>query len=248
MNRNQALINFIGFAFVIIFALFILETVMRDDGANINSAKLSDRDSFKYINKNVNDDSNRIVSYGNSGYEDGSANIVSSIVVNYRMFDTLGEILVLFASTAGVALLLGVRRASKIKEATSIAQTAVSIISLAAIILGSFIVIHGHITPGGGFPGGALIASALILLILISKANINQKAFLILESVSGLAILGVGLGGFFYNGTFFENFMPTGNIGTLFSSGTVMVLYILIGVKVASEIFSIGHYFLRRGE
>jgi multicomponent Na+:H+ antiporter subunit B len=186
------------------------------------------------------------VKTGNNGYEEGSANIVSSIVVNYRMFDTLGEILVLFASTAGVGLLLVSRKKTMIKDATSIAQTAVSIISLIAVVLGAFIILHGHLSPGGGFPGGAIVASALILMILILKSRINNKVFLLLESISGFAILGIGLAGFIYDKTFFENFLPTGTIGNLFSSGTVIVLYILIGIKVMSEIFSIGYYFLKK--
>lgn len=247
MERNQSLINIFASLLMIVLIAFVIKVVIQKDGLNINSAELSERDSYKFINKSVNGE-NKTVRYGKSGYEDGNANIVSSIVVNYRMFDTLGEIIVLFASTAGVGLLLSFKKQKKHTEASSITKTAISIISLIAVVTGTVIIIHGHLTPGGGFPGGAIIASGLLLTLLIFKNKIKNRIFLVLETLTGLLILGIGIAGIFISGSFFQNFLPAGQIGNLFSGGTVAVLYILIGIKVASEIISIGIYFLKTDE
>ncbi|MBN2852494.1 MAG: cation:proton antiporter, partial [Clostridia bacterium] len=60
-----------------------------------------------YINKDVTGSSAPIIFGETSDAETGSANMVTSIVVNYRSFDTLGEVTVLFVSSLGVAILFG---------------------------------------------------------------------------------------------------------------------------------------------
>jgi multisubunit Na+/H+ antiporter MnhB subunit len=52
----------------------------------------------------------------NAQEETGSNNVVTSVVFDYRGFDTLGEATILFTAVTGVLLLL---RASKRKKETS---------------------------------------------------------------------------------------------------------------------------------
>ncbi len=246
-NSNKSLTNIIAFLLIIAFGYFIIDAVIITDeesGASINSASIEERIANGFINKNVNGGHNEIIEVESSGLEESSANIVSSIVVNYRAFDTLGEVLVLFASAASVGLLIGYRKRKSYKEATSIIKTAVSLISFIAVVIGIIIVIHGHLTPGGGFPGGALIASGVIFTFLANKEIIDKKAFLIMETLSGLSIIVVAFLGIIFSGNFFENFLPNGRIGDLLSAGIVPLLYVFIGIKVASEITSIGINFV----
>ena len=43
-------------------------------------------------------------------------------------------------------------------------------------LYGIYIILHGHLTPGGGFAGGAIIAGAFILLILaFGSSALNLK-------------------------------------------------------------------------
>ena len=116
------------------------------------------------------------------------------------------------------------------------------------LLFGIYIVSHGHLTPGGGFAGGAVIASGFILLSLAFRHTVRGRLFIVLESIMGLGILGVGLLGIYYDGYFLSNFLPTGRVGSFFSSGTVLILYLLIGVKVLSEIAGISLSFLRGEE
>ena len=45
-------------------------------------------------------------------------------------------------------------------------------------------------------------------------------------------------------GYFLMNFLPTGIVGTIFSAGLIPIIYVLIGLKVGSEIAGIVDSFL----
>ena len=68
---------------------------------------LSKRVSERFIVKNVSRKNEKVVYMQSRNLEDGSANVVTSVVVNYRSFDTLGEVTVLFVSALGVGLYMG---------------------------------------------------------------------------------------------------------------------------------------------
>lgn len=89
----------------------------------------------------------------------GAANIVTAVLVTYRGLDTLGEVAVLFISAAGVGLLLrrrvGETEAEPGRHASSeLVRTAVQFLLPLIFVLGIYIFINGHLTPGGGFQGG----------------------------------------------------------------------------------------------
>jgi multicomponent Na+:H+ antiporter subunit B len=200
---------------------------------------LSDTVANSYVEKNVDAD--------REYPESGSANVVTSIVVDYRSFDTLGEVTVLFVSALGVALLGGL-----LKEKVSfsvkpgfILKNGMKIISGIILITGIYIFIHGHLSPGGGFPGGAMIGSSFLLMYL-SDEEFKTKitAFKIMEGTAGSLILIIGLAGLSIGGYFLYNFLPNGNVGDLFSAGIVPILYVLIGLKVGSEVSNLLGNFL----
>jgi multicomponent Na+:H+ antiporter subunit B len=179
----------------------------------------------------------------NTADEVGTANIVTAIVVTYRGLDTLGEVTILFLTAAIVAFLLkgdgisemGVRNA---REASELLKTATGVITPLIFLLGAYIFVNGHLTPGGGFQGGAVIASGLILLLLAKpKSKAATGLFTVVESISGLAYVGLGIAGIFLAGGFLDNsILPLGKVGDLMSAGAVPVIYILIGLKVGSEL------------
>jgi multicomponent Na+:H+ antiporter subunit B len=248
-NRGHALLSILVVLILIAGSLFVYRS-LRDEGEGIKmmGAPLDERVSHRYVTKSVNQTDNESVVIGKRGYEEGSANIVTSVVVNYRAFDTLLEVIVLFASAAGVAFLIGGRSRMQYREASHIVKTAVPIANLLVFITGAVVVLRGHLSPGGGFAGGAVIASGFILLSLAFRRTVRGTMFIVLETVMGLGILAVGLLGVYYEGSFLANFLPTGRVGSFLSSGTVLILYLLIGVKVLSEIAGIGLSFLGNGE
>jgi multicomponent Na+:H+ antiporter subunit B len=182
--------------------------------------------------------------YVDEGIEEtGSVNIVTSVVVNYRGFDTLGEITVLFIASIGLGAVLkaGVKEKTKeIQPASLVLYTGCRLLFPLILVFGSYIFIHGHLTPGGGFQGGAIIASGFLLIYLgCRERRISRVASDLAESLGGLTFVVIGLFGLIFGGYFLLNFLPKGTANTLFSAGIIPIIYIAIGFKVGSELASI---------
>ena len=192
-----------------------------------------------YIKKDVTG-ANQPVIFGESTDEEtGSANMVTSVVVNYRSFDTLGEVTVLFVATLGVGLLLGGRRKRQTYQHAPnfILKHGARLVFGIMMVFGVYMFTHGHLTPGGGFPGGSILAAALLLLYLAdNEFRAKVAAFKFTEGLAGSLYVLIGLAGLAVGGYFLVNFLPTGTVGHLVSAGLIPIIYVLIGLKVASEI------------
>jgi len=100
----------------------------------------------------------------------GSANIVTSIVLGFRAFDTLGELLVLFAASLGVGVVLGNSMQKNSLAAPSlILSFTVDALFPFLVVFGIYVFLYGHISPGGGFQAGAIFASAFLYKFLGGK-------------------------------------------------------------------------------
>ena len=182
----------------------------------------------------------------------GSANIVTSVVLGFRAFDTLGEVTVLFVSSLGVALILDVKGKKRMELAFKpnfMLKTGSYILASLILVVSFYMILHGHLSPGGGFPGGAMIASSVLLLYLADdEFRSKVQGFKILESIAGSFIVIIGLIGLVIGTAYFENFLDAGVIGNLLSAGIIPILYVLIGLKVGSEIASVVDQFLTEEE
>jgi len=171
-----------------------------------------------------------------------SANTVTSIIVSFRGFDTLGEVTVLFLAASALGSILFKKRhhvgeRSILLPASSIVSTGAKLLFPAIILLGVYVFIHGHLTPGGGFQGGTIIATGfLLMLIAYRNFSISHNVLSVIESLAGILFVVIGLLGFMNGGTFLQNFMPTGSLNNLFSGGIIPIIYILVGFKVATEL------------
>ncbi|MCQ9205329.1 MAG: hypothetical protein NG737_03360 [Omnitrophica bacterium] len=110
-------------------------------------------------------------------------------------------------------------------------------------LYGVYIVLHGHISPGGGFAGGVIIALSFIHLMLaygkdVALRKLSKKTASFFESTGALLFLAIGLLGF-SGGYFFLNFIPKGEAFRLFSAGTIPLCNIAIGLKVGAGLFAI---------
>jgi len=176
--------------------------------------------------------------------ETGAANVVTSVVVTYRGFDTLGEITILFIAAIGLGAVLYTRRKQlpevKPQAASLILQTGCRFLFPLILVFGTYIFIHGHLSPGGGFQGGVIVASAFLLVYLgCAERKIPRRGLSATESLAGLVFVIAGLLGLAYGGEFLMNFLPQGTANTLFSAGVIPIIYIAIGLKVGSELVGI---------
>lgn len=174
-----------------------------------------------------------------------AANLVSAVVVTYRGFDTLGEVTILFltASIIGFFLKKQIKGSSNrnVRKSSDILLTASKVLVPVMVLFGIYIIINGHLTPGGGFQGGAIIASAVVLALLANpNMKFNHRLFSVLESISGVSFVLIGVAGIALAGGFLDNrIIPTGELGTLLSAGAIPIIYIFIGLKVGSELSTI---------
>jgi len=179
--------------------------------------------------------------YINKGIsQTGAVNIVTSVVLNYRGFDTLGEVTVLFIAALGLGAVVFSVKPKKKRDVTPsslVLKTGCRFLFPPILLFGTYIFLHGHLTPGGGFQGGAIIASAFVLLYLgCRERRIKRNGLIAIESIGGLVFVIVGLLGLAFGGYFLINFLPKGMQNTLFSAGIIPVIYIAIGFKVGSEL------------
>ncbi|MBN2883906.1 MAG: cation:proton antiporter, partial [Clostridia bacterium] len=59
------------------------------------------------------------------------------------------------------------------------------------------------------------------------------------EGIAGTLYVVLGIIGLLAGGYFLINFLPTGVVGNLFSGGIIPIVYVIIGLKVGSEITGI---------
>ncbi len=263
--------SFIALTLVVLLGVFFFQALFQPlyEGKvmPVDNVNLKNRLSLHYVLKNVHNASKYLASHGKSyfnnrelvpsrkitfgeskNFEEGSANEVTSIVVNYRGFDTLGEVTVLFISIIGLTMLIGGVVGKKLRQPSLIVRTGSRFLFPFILLFGIYIFIHGHLTPGGGFPGGAVIASGFLLLLLgLESYKFNTTASKIVESLAGLTFVSIGLVGLFAKNSFLANFIPTGTIGFLYSAGMVALIYIVIGIKVGAEL-STGVAELKEGD
>ena len=118
----------------------------------------------------------------NSVPQGGGTNVVNVILVDFRAFDTYGEITVIAIAGLGVAAMLAAlrlprRRADESGRAWSRETSFLPLDLLArlllplALLVSMHLFIRGHNQPGGGFIAGLVAAVAIVLLYVGSGAK-----------------------------------------------------------------------------
>jgi multicomponent Na+:H+ antiporter subunit B len=188
---------------------------------------------------------------------------VAAVTFDYRGFDTLGEEFMLFAAVAGALLLLRRQESERFREPKDQASDRVGIEPAPAVLglgllmfpftllLGIYVVLHGHLTPGGGFQGGVLLATAFFYVYLSGEYGD------LLEVAAGDTVARfevAGAAGFLLLGTvplfaarpYLQNVLPLGKLGELFSAGTLPLLNCAVGIEVTAAFLLVISAFLRQ--
>jgi len=132
------------------------------------------------------------------------------------------------------------------KGMTLIVKKITQILAPVIFLYGLYIIVYGHLSPGGGFCGGVILAGSFILLILANGSILPtlRKEEQNLEFLESSAILGfLILAGFglIISGTsiFFSNFINHGTLGKLLSAGFIPIENIVVGAEVCAAISTI---------
>jgi multicomponent Na+:H+ antiporter subunit B len=187
---------------------------------------------------------------GSAVQERAATNTVVTVAFDYRALDTLGEEFMIFVAAVGTAVLLRATRGESADErvaeheetrapATSDALRALGgALVPPAVVLGVYVVTHGHLTPGGGFQGGVVLAAGILLVYVAGRHVAMRRAhppsvLEVSEAAGAAGFALVGVGGLMFAGTFLENFIDTGTQGRLLSGGTIPLSNVAVGVEVA---------------
>ncbi len=200
--------------------------------------------------------------------ETGAVNIVTGMILDYRAFDTFGESCVLFIASCCVLALLRIdkgkdkhtRRRRKEAEYDRlyepkndiILQKCALILVPVILLFGIYIVLNGHLSPGGGFSGGAVLGSGLILYLNAFGFKKTERFFTekVYRRVTLCALTFYCLAksySFFTGANHLDSSIPLGTPGAIISSGLILPLNICVGLVVACTMYAFYTLFRKGG-
>lgn len=197
--------------------------------------------------------------------ETGAVNVVTGMILDYRAFDTFGESCVLFTAACSVFILLRIpdkneleRKAEdeddrKFEPRNDIILRKVTVIVVPLILVfGIYIILNGHLSPGGGFAGGAVLGAGLILYLnsygFHSASRVmNEKKVKLLTFISLLVYCVAKSYSFYTGANHIDSGIPLGIPGNILSGGLILLLNICVGIVVACTLYSF-YTLVRRGK
>ena len=190
--------------------------------------------------------------------ETGAVNIVTGMILDYRAFDTLGESTVLFTAAMVVLFLLRLdpesekysQLARTMREAPhadnfyeprhdAILQMTAKILTPIVILLGIYVVLNGHLSPGGGFSGGAIMGAGLMIYVTAFgfkdiRRFFTYKTYQRVVLCSLLTYAASKCYSFYTGANDIHSIIPLGTPGAILSSGLILVLNICVGFIVST--------------
>ncbi|MBQ3615709.1 MAG: hypothetical protein II993_06925 [Anaerotignum sp.] len=225
--------------FIVVMLRVVMDLPMFGDPGSITNNEVAER----YLEQGI--------------AETGAINFVAGMILDYRAFDTFGESNVLFMAVIGVLMLLqrDHKNASAAEDREMAedevfdSQDSKIILKLGAkclapivILYGIYVVLNGHLSPGGGFSGGSIIGAGLILY---SAANGQKKmqTFFTIKTLTKISVAclltycGCKSYSFFTGANHVGWEIPKGTPGDILSSGFILPLNICVGLVVACTMY-----------
>ena len=120
------------------------------------------------------------------------------------------------------------------------------------MIFGIYVVVNGHLSPGGGFSGGAIMGAGLILYLnafgieKMSKFfSENTHKYICFAALSFYCL--AKSYSFFTGANHLESIISTGTPGMIISAGLILPLNICVGLVVACTMYSFYTLFRKGG-
>lgn len=200
--------------------------------------------------------------------ETGAVNLVTGMILDYRAFDTFGESCVLFISSCCVLALLGINgngsdagMQKRLDDANDrlfepkndlILQKCAWVLAPFIVMFGIYIVLNGHLSPGGGFSGGAVLGSGLILYLNAFGFRNTERFFTekTYRRITLAALCFYCLAksySFFMGANHLKSNIPLGKAGDILSAGLILPLNICVGLVVACTMYAFYTLFRKGG-
>ena len=173
-------------------------------------------------------------------------NLVSGVILQTRLFDTIAEVVVFTLAALGVRYLLAVE--PERRQIRALDDPPSQVLCELGATIGAFIAVElalrGHLSPGGGFASGVAGGTAVGLMLISGGADraerlyrryradlLEKAAVLGFIAVAFLLLIGMNL--------------PAGAFGTLLSGGWIPVLNVLVALKVTLGSWAMVQLFVR---
>jgi multicomponent Na+:H+ antiporter subunit B len=196
-------------------------------------------------------------------------NMVTSVLADYRGFDTMFETAVIFA--AGLAVIAILRRTKRsdrceLPEPYTISagyeDTIIRFVGRQLVpfmqLFALYVVAHGHHSPGGGFQGGVILGASFILLAICYDTRMiigimSERSNILLGNIGVLIYAGIGfvcllLGANFLDYSMLSKVLPATDRIMARSHGMlgieigVAIAVMAIVISIYINIFSHGKY------
>jgi len=178
--------------------------------------------------------------------ETGAPNSVAAIYLNYRMFDTIFEALMLMVCVMEVINVSWANTHNRSqrqpayilkRDSSEIIKRMVGIVYPFILLIGFYIILNGHKSPGGGFQGGTILATTLITRYLVyPNFDVNLD---LLEAWEKIFFIGIVLTPVLY---LFMDLQPANT--AISHEIYMMIMNTLIGLKVFSGLSVIFYRFV----
>jgi len=173
-------------------------------------------------------------------------NLVTTIYLKNRLYDTIFEVFVFSVAVTGVWLYM--KRVEVTEEITFISEIPAVISGRIAaafsVLIGVYLALWGHLSPGGGFAAGVAGGTGLVLVAItgdlertweryesLKMGTLEKYALILILVISVVVFLGYDL--------------PTGKFGNVFSGGSIPILNLLIFFKVMTGTWLISYVFIK---
>ncbi len=177
--------------------------------------------------------------------ETGAENVVTSIILNYRGYDTAGEVTVIFTALLGVLAVLN-RERKKLSYSdmeSSPVKHSVIVYTIARILLpfialfSLYVILFGETGPGGGFQGGTIAAAAGIVFILVFGYSQAMDKFptarrVSFEGIAPITFVAIGLIGLLLGRNFLTYTFPQFSHPVNLTLARFMMMIVEIGIGV----------------
>jgi multisubunit Na+/H+ antiporter MnhB subunit len=194
--------------------------------------------------------------------ETGAMNVVAGMILDYRAFDTFGESTVLFLAVCSIMMVL---KKSPDEVLVNTLNTRpyeprqdqifrwIALYLIPCIMLfGIYVVLNGHLSPGGGFSGGAILGAGFIMYCSAfgfekTSAFLNEQTFKKVVSCALLFYAAAKSYSFYTGANHIASIIPLGKPGAILSGGLILPLNIAVGMIVACTVYGIFALYSRGG-